>query len=80
MELQYRDEDGRDSTRTVWPFAVGYFDQVRMLAAWCELRADFRHFRTDRIVGLRTLEERYPRRRQALLAEWRERMGTRRPE
>ncbi|WP_297913209.1 YafY family protein [Thiomonas sp.] len=80
VELQYRDEDGRDSTRTVWPFAVGYFDQVRMLAAWCELRADFRHFRTDRIVGLRTLEERYPRRRQALLAEWRERMGTRRPE
>ncbi|MBU6440141.1 MAG: YafY family transcriptional regulator [Betaproteobacteria bacterium] len=79
VDLRYRDEDGRESTRTVWPFAVGYFDHVRMLAAWCELRADFRHFRTDRIVGLNIRDERYPRRRQALLREWRERRGEQRP-
>ena len=79
VDLRYRDEDGRESARTVWPFAVGYFDHVRMLAAWCELRADFRHFRTDRIVGLDIRDERYPRRRQALLREWRERRGEQRP-
>lgn len=28
---------------------VGYSDTMRTLVAWCELRNDFRHFRTDRI-------------------------------
>jgi predicted DNA-binding transcriptional regulator YafY len=42
-----------------------------VLAAWCELRQDFRHFRTDRIVRLRATEKRYPRRRRALMQEWR---------
>jgi predicted DNA-binding transcriptional regulator YafY len=44
---------------------------VRVLAAWCELRQDFRHFRTDRIVALRLTDTRYPRRRRALMQEWR---------
>ncbi|PCE32473.1 helix-turn-helix transcriptional regulator [Burkholderia ubonensis] len=66
--------DGRDkrSERTVWPFALGYFEDARILVAWCELRNDFRHFRTDRIVALKPLGERYPRRRAALLKAWRE--------
>ena len=69
--------DGRDqpSRRTVWPFALGYFDRVHMIAAWCETRADFRHFRIDRIVRLEVAGARYPRRRAALLKDWREREG-----
>jgi len=55
----------------VWPFALGYFNDVRILAAWCEGRNDFRHFRTDRIVALERLDVRYPRRRAALLKAWR---------
>jgi predicted DNA-binding transcriptional regulator YafY len=39
--------------------------------AWCELRRDFRHFRTDRIADLTVTNTRYERRRQALLKEWR---------
>jgi predicted DNA-binding transcriptional regulator YafY len=70
--LSYRDKDGIASRRIVWPFAVGFFDKVRVVAAWCELRQDFRHFRTDRIVTLTVSEKRYPRRRQAMLKEWRE--------
>ena len=31
----------------------------------------FRHFRTDRIASLSVAETRYPRRRAALLKEWR---------
>jgi len=50
---------------------------VRIVAAWCELRQDFRHFRTDRIVTLNVSDKRYPRRRQAMLKEWRERENTR---
>ena len=55
----------------VWPFALGFFQQARVVAAWCELRRDYRHFRTDRIAALELRDERYPRRRQAMLKEWR---------
>jgi predicted DNA-binding transcriptional regulator YafY len=79
LELRYRDAEGRSSTRTVWPFALGFFDRVQVLVAWCELRADIRHFRTDRIDALQPLAERYPRRRQALLQAWREQQGLRQP-
>jgi predicted DNA-binding transcriptional regulator YafY len=41
-----------------------------MLAVWCELRKDYRHFRADRIQSLTVLTERYPRSRKSLLREW----------
>jgi predicted DNA-binding transcriptional regulator YafY len=63
---------GGTTHRTIWPFAIGFFDRARVVAAWCELRQGFRHFRTDRIAGLTLTETRYPRGRQALLKEWRE--------
>ena len=50
-------------------------NECRVVAAWCETRAAFRHFRVDRIVGLVIAPERYPRRRRALLAEWRKAEG-----
>jgi len=71
LEIVYRDRDGSESRRTVWPFALGFFDRVRVMVAWCELRQSFRHFRTDRILALTASETRYPRRRQAMLKEWR---------
>ncbi|MGZ3339240.1 MAG: helix-turn-helix transcriptional regulator [Reyranella sp.] len=74
--LSYRDKDGAASRRTIWPFAVGFFEKARVVVAWCELRQDFRHFRTDRITTLTLTDRRYPRRRQAMLKEWREREGT----
>ena len=75
--LSYRDEKGADSKRTIWPFGLGFFEKVRVVMAWCELREDFRHFRTDRIVSLTMTDKRYPRRRQAMLKEWRDREATR---
>ncbi|MGV8892700.1 MAG: helix-turn-helix transcriptional regulator [Burkholderiaceae bacterium] len=75
LEISYRDLKSAESTRTIWPFALGYFDHVRVLVAWCELRQGFRHFRTDRISALKIAEQRYPRRRQVLLKEWREIQG-----
>jgi predicted DNA-binding transcriptional regulator YafY len=73
--LQYADAKGGRSKRTVWPVALGFFDRVRVLAAWCELRQDYRHFRTDRIVALRLTDQRYPRRRRAMMVEWRAKEG-----
>ncbi|VWD00540.1 helix-turn-helix transcriptional regulator [Burkholderia lata] len=72
LRIRYAGE-GRKTIdeRIVWPFALGFFNDVRILAAWCEGRGDFRHFRTDRIVELEPLDVRYPRRRAALLKAWR---------
>jgi predicted DNA-binding transcriptional regulator YafY len=70
--LRYRDEQGRSSERMIWPISVGYLEAVRLLAAWCELRSDFRSFRTDRVVEATYLDERYPERRDVLRAKWRQ--------
>jgi predicted DNA-binding transcriptional regulator YafY len=72
VSIRYRDGGGEDSQRLIWPFALGFFDRVHVIVAWCELRRDFRHFRADRIRRLTVLDARYPRRRQALLKEWRQ--------
>jgi predicted DNA-binding transcriptional regulator YafY len=71
MQLLYRDEQGRESERIVWPVTVGYMETVRHLVAWCELRQDFRSFRTDRVIAAGFLDERYPERPGALRAKWR---------
>lgn len=70
LAVTYLDLNNASTQRTLWPFALGFFEHVRVLVAWCELRQAFRHFRTDRIVAA-ALEAHYPRRRQILLKEWR---------
>jgi predicted DNA-binding transcriptional regulator YafY len=75
LDITYRDGSGSESRRFVWPFALGFFDRVRVIVAWCELRQDYRHFRADRISLLAATDTRYPRRRQVLLKEWRESQG-----
>ena len=74
IRMGYRDEQDRLTQRTVWPFAVGYHESVRLLIAWCELRTDFRSFRTDRVDEAEFLEERYPERPAMLRARWRRQM------
>jgi predicted DNA-binding transcriptional regulator YafY len=75
LRIFYVDGSGRDSKRTIWPFALGFFDRVRVVAAWCETREGFRHFRTDRISKVQLADKRYPRRRAVLLKEWRASKG-----
>jgi predicted DNA-binding transcriptional regulator YafY len=70
LRIAYRDASGALSQRVVWPFAIAFFEPTRVLLAWCELRAGFRHFRTERIVEAELLGERYPRRGPALLKAW----------
>ncbi|AVO33730.1 helix-turn-helix transcriptional regulator [Ottowia oryzae] len=69
--LDYRDEADRATRRRVWPFAMAFFDHARLIAAWCELRQDFRSFRADRVVALEATGQRYPERRHVLLQRWR---------
>jgi predicted DNA-binding transcriptional regulator YafY len=44
----YRDETGGATERTVRPLGLHFWGGVWTLAAWCELRQDFRTFRIDR--------------------------------
>ena len=71
IRIRYRNEKGADSERVVWPVIIGYAETVRLLAAWCELRGDFRHFRADRIVAAEFLDEAYSGRPRDLRARWR---------
>jgi predicted DNA-binding transcriptional regulator YafY len=70
MAITYRDLKDVVSERTVWPFALGFFDKVDVLLAWCELRQEIRCFRLDRLMSLDILTDKYPRSRQSLLKEW----------
>jgi predicted DNA-binding transcriptional regulator YafY len=76
LAISYQDASGAATERNIWPFALGYFDKVRITVAWCELRQSFRHFRTDRIVSATPSSKRYPRRKAVLLKEWRAYDGT----
>jgi predicted DNA-binding transcriptional regulator YafY len=75
LVVDYVDLKQAATKRTIWPIALAFFDRARVVVAWCESRHAFRHFRADRIAALTLTEERYPRRREAMLREWREAEG-----
>lgn len=57
LRLHYQDLQGAASERIVRPLGCFYWDAVWTLAAWCELRQDFRNFRVDHIVRLEVQDE-----------------------
>jgi predicted DNA-binding transcriptional regulator YafY len=71
LAIVYEDQDGRRSERVVWPIQLAFMDRARVLATWCELRQDFRAFRTDRIVSAAPVD-RYPGRRADLMRRLRD--------
>ena len=52
------------------PLALYFWGRVWTVAAWCELRRDFRSFRLDRMSSLRVLEERFEERPGHSLADF----------
>jgi predicted DNA-binding transcriptional regulator YafY len=71
--IVYTNDRGTQSERVIWPLGLAFFQRVRLLVAWCEMRGDFRSFRTDRMSQWQTLALRLPKPRALLLREWRER-------
>jgi predicted DNA-binding transcriptional regulator YafY len=59
LTLDYDSLENVRSQRRVRPLGVFFWDAVWTLAAWCELRNDFRSFRVDRIVDIAVLDERF---------------------
>lgn len=70
LRLLYRTDDGKRTERTVWPVVLGYSDTHRILIAWCELRQDFRHFRTERMEAATLLEQPISEPRSHLRRRW----------
>lgn len=60
VHFGYVDAGDRTTQRSVRPLAMAFFGPVWLLAAWCELRNDFRSFRLDRMNSFTVLDEKYP--------------------
>jgi predicted DNA-binding transcriptional regulator YafY len=59
-DLDYKDAAGEITQRRVRPLGLYFWGDAWTLAAWCELRQDFRNFRLDRISGVDLSAGRYP--------------------
>lgn len=70
IAIEYVDERDHRTARTIWPIAMAYYVDVTVIAAWCELRQDFRHFRADRIDSARFLDDRFTSESARLSAQW----------
>ena len=70
LYISYADEHGRRTNRTIWPIAMAYYVDVSLIGAWCELRADYRNFRVERIVSSRALDEHFDQDNGRLFREW----------
>ncbi len=70
LKVHYRAKDGIETTRVVLPLAmIFYFDNV-LLVAWCQLRRDFRHFRTDRMIKCYASGENFRGQGKVLRSKW----------
>ena len=70
LRITYRSDSDQVTTRTIRPLAVIYYVAVTVIAGWCELRRDFRHFRADRITDLDELDDRFTGEGNALRQAW----------
>ena len=57
LRFKYTGAQGAGTERTVRPLGVFFWGRKWTLAAWCELRNDFRNFRLDRASATRLLDE-----------------------
>lgn len=56
LMLDYRDEAGRATQRTIRPLALIYYSATAVVVAWCELRQAIRNFRADRVETCKETE------------------------
>ncbi|HHO52874.1 MAG TPA: YafY family transcriptional regulator [Deltaproteobacteria bacterium] len=57
VSFAYINREGEQSQRVVRPLGLYFWGRSWSLAAWCELRSDWRSFRPDRMQSLQILEE-----------------------
>lgn len=59
LDLAYRDTEGRETRRRIRPIALIYYSASANIVGWCELRNDFRNFRSDRVIAAAASAERF---------------------
>lgn len=59
VSIDYKNENSRQSRRTIEPFALVSTTDNWLLIAWCRLRKGFRYFRLDRMVKVEILAEKF---------------------
>jgi predicted DNA-binding transcriptional regulator YafY len=70
LEICYRDAEGRETSRVIWPLVLIYYVDNVMIVAWCELRQRLRHFRADRIADSNFLFDNFKGEGDALITQW----------
>ena len=74
VHIVYRDANGVETARTVWPIGLAFMEEGRAVMAFCELRGAFRSFHLDRIASA-DLGVSYPERRAVLLQRCRQQIA-----
>lgn len=69
VSFDYEDAQSRQTSRTVKPLGIVYWDSSNLLLSWCLLRDDFRHFRLDRMLNLTVTDQSFRPHRVRLLRE-----------
>ncbi len=70
LDLSYRDESGKASSRRILPLAIIYYVHAMLLVSWCELRGDFRHFRLDRVLACDAADDWFSGQGERLREQW----------
>ncbi len=61
IRMHYGGGSEAGKLRTVWPLGLHYWGAKWTLAAWCELRHDYRTFRVDRASQVELLGDGFPK-------------------
>lgn len=59
VNINYTRADGKESERIVHPLGLFYWGKVWTMVGWCELRDAFRHFRLDRMLAVKQLNDQF---------------------
>ena len=75
LTFKYTNESGEKTERIIRPLAMAFFAPVWLVLGWCELRADFRNFRLDRMESMKVLDERFRDERGKTLKDYLKQIG-----
>lgn len=70
VQLRYRDRDGAETERAIWPLSIVFFDATLMCLAWCCLRQDFRRFHLHAMSEVRRTGVSFRPHRAGLLKDY----------
>lgn len=70
IDIVYLSSNKDQIQQSIWPFALGYFTDKRILVGWCEKQCKYIHFETSRIISATITGEYYSKPRTELFNEW----------